>query len=77
MPDTPKFDIRQWLVPPVVVPIFFALLIAAAVLSSGSSPRRLLLRLSDFEPRFVCQACGRKGAEVRPDFAPARMETIR
>jgi hypothetical protein len=26
------------------------------------------LRLSDIEPRFVCAACGRRGAEVRPDF---------
>ena len=25
------------------------------------------LRLSD-EPRFVCQVCGRRGADVRPDF---------
>jgi hypothetical protein len=24
--------------------------------------------LSHLEPRFVCQACGHKGAEVRPDF---------
>jgi hypothetical protein len=31
MRDTPKFDIREWLVPPVLMPIFFALLIAAAV----------------------------------------------
>ena len=31
MPDTPKFDIREWLVPPVLLPILFALLIAAAV----------------------------------------------
>jgi hypothetical protein len=31
MPDTPKFDIREWLVPPVLMPILFALLIAAAV----------------------------------------------
>jgi hypothetical protein len=31
------------------------------------------VRLSDLEPRFVCQACGKRGAEVRPDFAPARM----
>jgi hypothetical protein len=31
MPNTPKFDIREWLVPPVLMPIFFALLIAAAV----------------------------------------------
>jgi hypothetical protein len=26
------------------------------------------LRLSDVEPRLVCTACGRRGAEVRPDF---------
>jgi hypothetical protein len=31
MRDTPKFEIREWLVPPVLMPIFFALLIAAAV----------------------------------------------
>jgi hypothetical protein len=27
------------------------------------------LRLSDVEPRFVCSACGRRGADVRPDFS--------
>jgi hypothetical protein len=32
MSDISKFDIRDWLVPPVLLPIFFALLIAAAVL---------------------------------------------
>ena len=26
------------------------------------------LRLSDLEPRFVCGACGKRGANVRPDF---------
>ncbi|MGY8677115.1 hypothetical protein Q2941_04785 [Bradyrhizobium sp. UFLA05-153] len=26
------------------------------------------VRLSDIEPRFVCQKCGRHGADVRPDF---------
>ncbi len=26
------------------------------------------MRLSDIEPQFVCQACGKRGAEVRPDF---------
>ena len=26
------------------------------------------LRLSDLEPRFICSACGRRGADVRPDF---------
>jgi hypothetical protein len=24
--------------------------------------------LSDIEPRFTCQACGTKGADVRPNF---------
>jgi hypothetical protein len=28
---TPQFDFREWLVPPVLVPVFFGLLIAAAV----------------------------------------------
>jgi hypothetical protein len=31
MPDTPKSDLREWLVPPLLMPIFFGLLIAAAV----------------------------------------------
>jgi hypothetical protein len=26
------------------------------------------VRLSDLEPLFTCQACGKKGADVRPDF---------
>jgi hypothetical protein len=26
------------------------------------------VRLSDLEPRFTCQACGERGADVRPDF---------
>jgi hypothetical protein len=26
------------------------------------------MRLSDLEPRFVCKACGKRGADVRPDF---------
>jgi hypothetical protein len=26
------------------------------------------VRLSDIEPRFVCQACGRRDVDVRPDF---------
>ena len=30
--NTHKFDLREWLVPPVLLPIFFALLIAAAVI---------------------------------------------
>jgi hypothetical protein len=26
------------------------------------------VRLSDIEDRFVCKACGKRGADVRPDF---------
>jgi hypothetical protein len=27
------------------------------------------VRLSDLEPRFICSACGKEGADVRPDFS--------
>ena len=33
------------------------------------------VRLSDIEPLFVCKACGKRGADVRGRFAPARMGT--
>jgi hypothetical protein len=33
------------------------------------------VRLSHVEPLFVCQACGKRGADVRGLFAPARMGT--
>jgi hypothetical protein len=26
------------------------------------------LRLSDIEPQFVCSVCGKRGADVRPNF---------
>jgi hypothetical protein len=26
------------------------------------------IRLSDIEPAFVCAACGRRGADIRPDW---------
>jgi hypothetical protein len=26
------------------------------------------MRLSDIETRFVCKVCGKRGADVRPDF---------
>ena len=26
------------------------------------------VRLSDLEDRFVCTACGQRGADIRPDF---------
>ena len=29
------------------------------------------VRLSDLEQRFTCQACGRRGADVRPDWRSA------
>jgi hypothetical protein len=30
------------------------------------------VRLSDIEPRFTCQACGHRGADIRPCFDQAR-----
>jgi hypothetical protein len=26
------------------------------------------MRLSDLEPRFICSACGKRGADVRPEL---------
>lgn len=26
------------------------------------------VRLSDLKPKFVCEACGKRGADIRPDF---------
>jgi hypothetical protein len=34
------------------------------------------VRLSDLEPRFTCQACGRRGVDVWPNFAWER-EAVR
>lgn len=31
------------------------------------------VRLSDLEPLFVCQACGHRGADIRPCFPKAKM----
>jgi hypothetical protein len=33
------------------------------------------VRLSDLEARFACKACGKRGADVRPNFQPAKMGT--
>jgi hypothetical protein len=33
------------------------------------------VRLSDIEPDFVCTGCGKRGAEVRPNFSRAGMGT--
>ena len=30
------------------------------------------LRLSDIEDRFVCTVCGKRGADVRPDWTSAQ-----
>jgi hypothetical protein len=39
------------------------------------------IRLSDIEPRFTCSVCGKRGADVRPDFnwegAPKNMMGFR
>ena len=34
------------------------------------------IRLSDIEDRFTCSACGKCGADVRPDFNWQRTATI-
>ena len=33
------------------------------------------LRLSDIEDRFVCRVCGKRGADIRPDFPQGHMGT--
>jgi hypothetical protein len=33
------------------------------------------IRLSDLEPRLTCKGCGNRGADIRLNFAPARMGT--
>ena len=33
------------------------------------------VRLSDLEPRFTCQVCGHRAADIRPFFEHARMGT--
>ena len=33
------------------------------------------VRLSDIEALFTCQACGKRGSDVRPNFQPAKMGT--
>jgi hypothetical protein len=35
--------------------------------------RPLARRRLSAEPLFTCKACGERGAEVRPNFQPARM----
>jgi hypothetical protein len=35
------------------------------------------VRLSDLEPKFTCQACGYRGADVRPNFQEAPLPSRR
>src|SRR5256885_12427425 len=35
------------------------------------------IRLSDLEPLFICQACGRRGADIRPDLGLGTIATTR
>jgi hypothetical protein len=44
MSESSSFNLREWLVPPVLVPIFLALLVAAAMLFNASC----LVRLRQF-----------------------------
>jgi hypothetical protein len=37
-------------------------------LAIGGDRRPDDLKLSDIEPRFICGACGHRGADVRPEF---------
>ena len=30
------------------------------------------VRLSDIEDRFICKACGKRGADVRPNFSEGK-----
>jgi hypothetical protein len=30
------------------------------------------VRLSDLEPKFICRACGRRGADIRPNFSEGK-----
>ena len=46
----------------------------SVTMSADSWPDEV--RLSDIEPRFVCKACGKRGADVRPHFDPANMGTL-
>ena len=44
----------------------------SVVIDAGRWPDDV--RLSNLEPLFVCQACGHRGADVRPLFEPAQFQ---
>ena len=41
-------------------------------LSADSWPDHV--RLSDIESLFICKACGKRGADIRPDYQRARRD---
>jgi hypothetical protein len=47
----------------------------AAVTLLIAATTMLWSRLSDLEPKFTCQVCGHKGADIRPLFEPERLGT--
>jgi hypothetical protein len=49
--------------------LVYAPITSAAILSrSAVTPGLMNVRLSDIEPRLICMASGKRGADVRPDF---------
>jgi len=40
--------------------------------STAVSADQWHVRLSDIEDRFVCKACGKRGADVRPNFSEGK-----
>jgi len=50
----------------VVALLLLVLAIGTLAISGDAWPDDV--RLSDIEPRFVCTVCGKRGADVRPDF---------
>jgi hypothetical protein len=53
MSNIDKFSIREWLVPPILLPIFLALLVAAAMFIQWSPPWRTSAIGSD--KQLVCR----------------------
>jgi len=51
--------------------------IRTRITESRADPWPNQIRLSDLDPKFVCSACGKRGADIRPDFhwdKPARSD---
>ena len=67
---TPRRRPRSWKLDNTTLPKnrpeLFDLLLKAGFDPHDAWPNDL--RLSDLEPRFIRQRCGKRGADVRPDF---------